>query len=217
MIPDYDSAARSATKALLEYGVTTLPVYPEQIIPRFPRTALISYRQWAGILGKTRDEVVNDLHFAKDCITEVINQPGGASFWMICYNQQKPFDRIRGSLSCELGHRCMEHIGFRDHPTRRDEACHFGLHFMAPRPFLVELQSRGIPLSRENIGNLCKCTDEFMNRLENAHPSKVDEVLNQELRHRFTSYVDRILKTGMVEMNPGTPLKLDSYMEGYEE
>lgn len=31
------------------------------------------------------------------------------------------------------------------------------------------------------------------------------------------SYVDRIVKSGMVDMDPGTPVNLDRYMEGYEE
>lgn len=218
--PDYDACAALAAEVLIRCGITHTPVHPEEIIPLCPNTKLISYKELAQFNKMSRDALMERLANFDDALLMCRNLPSGKHLWIIAYNQQKPFDRIRFSLAHELGHRLREHIGFREDWVREEEADHFARHLLFPRALLAECYSRGMPSIDSNYYNITKCTEECLRRIQSAKPSVVDPEINRELRKRMTPHVSAMYNSGAIWAVPDKHsqlVSLETYMTGYRE
>lgn len=221
MEPDYDKAATLAAQTLIEKGICRLPVKPEEIIPTVPNCVLVPYADVARVINVSRDDVLIMFDPAKDAVTYVLNLSNGRRYYVVAYNQRKPFDRLRFTLAHELGHILCGHIGVKEESVREAEADHFARHLLVPRAFSAMLRRRNIPPIDTNFFNVVGCTPLMLERMiTDAQPSHVDKHLNRKLREMFIDYLDYLLDNGLLVKNPGPEDHLlpgTKHMDGYED
>lgn len=221
MTPDYDKAATIAAQTLISQGICRLPVKPEEIIPTVSNCVLVPYADVARVVNVSRDDLLIMFDPAKDAVTYVLNLSNGNHYYVVAYNQRKPFDRMRFTLAHELGHILCGHIGIKEETVREEEADHFARHLLAPRAFSAMLRRRGIPPIDTNFFNIVGCTPFMLERfIEHTQPSRVDKHINRRLREQFIGYLDYLLDNGLLITMPGENdhvLSNGRFMEGYEE
>ena len=220
MLPDFDRAATVAAQALVDSHIEKLPVRPESVIQTLPNTVLVPYRDVARILNVPRDELLVMLDPARDAVTYVMNLSDGRQYYVVAYNQQKSFDRLRFTLAHELGHRLLLHNGSRPEAVREAEADHFALHYCCPRAMVALLTRRGIPPLDINFINLAGLSPYAIGKYAGCAPSHVDKHLNRILREQFIGYLDSLFDYGLIVREPGPaacPVDMGRFMEGYED
>lgn len=220
MTPDFDRAATLAAETLIAHGICKLPVKPETIIPTVPNCALVPYRDVARLINISRDEVVAMFDPAKDAVCYTMNLSDGRHYYIVAYNQQKPFDRLRFTLAHELGHILCGHIGVKDKAVREAEADCFGRNLIMPRAMVAMLTRRGIPPIDTNFYNIAGCTPQCLERITQAPGAHVDKRLNRKIRELFIGYLDYLLDSDLIVREPDETnhiVDLGKFMDGYEE
>ena len=221
MAPDFDRAATLAAQMLIDQGICRLPIKPEEIIPTVTNTVLVPYADVARVIDVSRDDLITMFDPAKDAVTYVLNLSDGSHYYVVAYNRQKPFDRLRFTLAHELGHIICGHIGVKEEAVREAEADHFARHLLVPRAFSAMLRRRDIPPIDTNFYNVVGCTPLMLERLvKDAQPCHVDKHLNRRLREQFIGYLDYLMDNGLLVKTPGEGDRImpdGRYMEGYEE
>lgn len=221
MKPDFDKAATLAAETLIRHGIGRLPIQPETIIPTVSNCVLVPYRDAARVINVSREDVLTMFDPAKDAVTYVLNLSNGQSYYVVAYNQQKPFDRLRFTLAHELGHILCGHIGVKEESVREAEADHFARHLLVPRAFSALLRRRNIPPIDTNFYNIAGCTPLMLQRLiTDAQPSHIDKHLNRKLREQFIDYLDYLLDNDLLVREPSEQdhiLPQTRFMEGYED
>ena len=214
--PDYDKAARLAVRTLLELRVRETPVFPADLVKRCKNTVLVPYTELALLPGCG---MIADEDFpARDAATWRCDWAGNR-YYVVGYNPKKPVARMKFTMAHELGHIVLGHKIGQEY-WEEEEANHFALHLLFPRPMLAECAARGMLMSETNLLNLTNCSMPCIRSLAYARPSAVPDRYNRELRQQMRGYVENIFYAGMIwnkltEFNRLVQVK--RYMEGYRE
>lgn len=220
MTPDFDRAAALAAEQLIARGINRLPVHPETVIQIMPNTVLVPYADVARIINVPRDELLVMLDPAQDAVTYVMNLSDDRHYYIVAYNAQKDFARLRFTLAHELGHRLMAHTGIKPEEVREAEADHFARHFILPRACVAMLRRRNIPLLDVNLQHVAGCTPQCIERMKHAPASHVNKKINRKLREQFMDFVDYLMDTHTLVTKPSETahiVDLGHFMDGYED
>lgn len=209
--PDYDKAARLAVRTLLELGIRETPVFPADLIRKCKSTILVPY---AELLPGCMTEDFP----AKDAATWRCEW-NGHLYYIVGYNEKKPVTRMKFTLAHELGHIVLGHKVGQEY-WEEEEANHFALHLLFPRPLLAECSDRGMLMCEMNLMNLTNCSMPCIHSLEYAKSSAVPDLYNRELRRQMREYVENVVYAEMVWNNLSEfnrPVRVSNYMRGYRE
>ena len=218
MEPNYQKAAVMATEILIKYGISSAPVSPLPILKNTPGVLVFSYESISNHVDQDRRCVISMFGQNQDAFTTV-NKVGDKKQYIITYNQQLPQVIIQRSLSRELGHIILGHDGTLPEEVRNEEARAFANHLLVPRPLIHAIQSAGIPISVEMLGNLTGCFDYCLSCMRRIPPVSVPADLNRAVRDQFADYIENFIEYHRTASLSDSSALADfgTYMEGYEE
>ena len=219
MTPDIDRAAAMAAETLLNYRITTAPIMPMPILKAIPRVFVVSFTEMAEQTGLDRSRMV--MMFGEqnqDALTFVHEQEGQLHYF-VAYNQRLPFYLLQRALARELGHIVLGHDGSRPDDVRMTEAIYFARHLLCPRPLIRLIQSRGVDLTLETVGNLTGCYERCMIGIRKTPGAHVDPDLNRRVASQFADYVDNFLNFHRIICQEDASAHADfgTYMDNYME
>ena len=218
MEPNYQKAAVMATEILIKYGISSAPVSPLPILKNTPGVLVFSYESISNHVDQDRRCGISMFGQNQDAFTTV-NKVGDKKQYIITYNQQLPQVIIQRSLSRELGHIILGHDGTLPEEVRNEEARAFANHLLVPRPLIHAIQSAGIPISVEMLGNLTGCFDYCLSCMRRIPPVSVPADLNRAVRDQFADYIENFIEYHRTASLSDSSALADfgTYMEGYEE
>lgn len=218
MEPNYQKAAVMATEILIKYGISSAPVSPLPILKNTPGVLVFSYESISNHVDQDRRCVISMFGQNQDAFTTV-NKVGDKKQYIVTYNQQLPQVIIQRSLSRELGHIILGHDGTLPEEVRNEEARAFANHLLVPRPLIYAIQSAGIPISVEMLGNLTGCFDYCLSCMRRIPPVSVPADLNRAVRDQFADYIENFIEYHRTASLTDSSALADfgTYMEGYEE
>ena len=218
MEPNYQKAAVMATEILIRYGITSAPVSPLPILKNTPGVLVFSYETISNHVDQDRRCVISMFGQNQDAFTTV-NKVGDKKQYIVTYNQRLPQVLIQRSLSRELGHIILGHDGTLPEEVRNEEARAFANHLLVPRPLIHAIQSAGITITVEMLGNLTGCFDYCLSCMRRIPPVSVPAELNRAVRDQFADYIDNFIQYHRTASLTDSSALADfgTYMGGYEE
>ena len=218
MTPDYQKAAIKATEILIQYGITSAPVSPLPILKNTPGVLVFTFESISNHVDQDRRCVISMFGQNQDAFTTV-NKVGDKKQYIVTYNQRLPQVLIQRSLSRELGHIILGHDGTLPEDVRNEEALAFANHLLGPRPLIHAIQSAGISISVEMLGNLTGCFDYCLSCMRRIPPVFVPADLNRAVRDQFADYIDNFIEYHRTASLSDSSALADfgTYMDGYEE
>ena len=218
MTPDYQKAAIKATEILIQYGITSAPVSPLPILKNTPGVLVFTFESISNHVDQDRRCVISMFGQNQDAFTTV-NKVGDKKQYIVTYNQRLPQVLIQRSLSRELGHIILGHDGTLPEDVRNEEALAFANHLLVPRPLIHAIQSAGISISVEMLGNLTGCFDYCLSCMRRIPPVFVPADLNRAVRDQFADYIDNFIEYHRTASLSDSSALADfgTYMDGYEE
>ena len=217
MMPDIDRAAIKAAETLIEHNITAAPIMPMPILKATPRVFVVSFTEMAEQTGLDRNRMVMMCGAEnQDAITFVHDQNGELHYF-VAYNQRLPFYLLQRGLARELGHIVLGHDGSRPEDVRAAEAVTFARHLLCPRPLIRLIQSHGIDLTIETVGNLTGCYERCMVGIRKSPGAHVPAELNRKVADLFTDYVDNFLNFHRIISQEDVSAHADfgTYMDNY--
>ena len=218
MKPDYERAALAATEILIKHGISSAPVSPIPILKHTPGVLVVSYQALSDDVEKDRRCVIPMFGNNHDAFTTV-SVKDGKPRWIVTYNQLLPAFLVHRSLARELGHIVLGHDGSSPEDVRQQEAIAFANHLLCPRPLLHMVQSSGLRLTVEVLGNLTGCYDHCLSCMRRIPAVHVPPELNRIVRDNFAPYFLNFFEYQRAAAHDDGSALADfgSYMEGYEE
>ena len=219
MTPDYNRAATAAYQTLLDFHISTAPVAPLPILKSIKGVLVLSYAEMADNLGYERASVIHAFSEEnRDAVTSVEHRNGKLKY-IVAYNQRMPFFILQRSLARELAHIVLRHDGSRPESVRQEEALCFARHLLCPRPLIVSLESAGIPITTETLGNVTGCFERCMIGIRHTPGTHVPPELNRRVRDLFFDFVNNYLDCRSIITTEEASAQIDfgTYMDNYEE
>ena len=219
MKPDYQLAATKATETLIKFGINSAPIDPLPILKKIPGVLVVSYQ-------KMSDDVEQD----RQCVIDIFGEKNQDAFtsvkvkddkkhYIVTYNQKLSQALVLRALARELGHIILGHDGSRPEEVRNKEAKCFAHHLLVPRPLIHMIQTSGLRLTEEVLGNVTGCYHYCLTCINKTPPVKVLPDLNRLVRDQFKPYFMNLFEfQRYAERKDGSAIaNLGTYMEGYEE
>lgn len=189
--PRFKYADECAHSMLVRYGVSTLPTSPLDFLNMYPDVIRVhTYSECMKKWDCTRNEVIDQFYGTSDGITFYCDGK-----YRVFYNDaQRPLQRIRWTLSHELGHIALDHFSYsetRSLDVLDREADAFASEFLAPALVLFSVGA----FSADEIKSICDISDSaatyksnFLNRIEDKYylTGKYD----RELLSVFDNYIN---------------------------
>lgn len=217
MTPDIDRAAIAACHTLLEYDISAAPIAPLPILKSLPRVFVVSFTEIAAQTGLDRNSMVMMLGPENQDAQTFVSELDGQLHYFVAYNQRLPFYLLQRGLARELGHIVLGHDGTRPEDVRATEALYFARHLLCPRPLIRLLQSRGVDLTMETVGNLTGCYERCMMGIRKTPGAHVPADLNRLVSALFSDYLDNYLNFHRVISHDDASARADfgTYMDNY--
>lgn len=219
MTPDYEKAAIKATETLIRYNIGTAPVDPLPILKRTPGVLVMSFEEMSGIANMDRSDMLRMFGCEnQDAVTTVYFSNDGIRY-VVTYNRLLSSRIIDRALARELGHIVLGHDGSRPEEVRNEEAKCFAHHLLCPRPLIHALETSGIKLTVETLGNITGFYDHCVSCIRKQPSVSVPAELNRIVRDNFARYVENMREfQKYASMQDESALAdLGPYMDGYEE
>lgn len=217
MTPDIDRAAIAAAQTLLEHNISAAPIAPLPILKSIPRVFVVSFTEIAAQTGLDRNSAV--MLMGPECqdAQTFVSELDGQLHYFVAYNQRLPFYLLQRGLARELGHIVLGHDGSRPDDVRAAEALYFARHLLCPRPLVRLIQSRGVDLTLETVGNLTGCYERCMIGIRKTPGAHVPADLNRRVSALFSDYVDNFLNFHRVISQEDVSPHADfgTYMDNY--
>ena len=219
MKPDYERAAIKAAEILIKHNIRTAPVDPFPILKQTPGVLVMSFQEMSAITNTDRKEIINMFGCSnQDAVTTVFID-GDDVRYIVSYNRMLSVNLFQRARARELGHIVLGHDGSRPEEVRTEEAICFANHLLAPRPLIHAIQSAGIRLTVEVLGNITGCYDHCLSCMRSLPAVNVPAELNRIVRDQFMPYINNFfefqrhatLKDGSALADFGT------FMDGYVE
>lgn len=219
MTPDYERAAIKATETLIQYQINTAPIDPLPILKHTPGVLVLSFSEMAAQTNRDRREILDTLGCNnQDALTTVFID-GSSLKYVVTYNRMLSARIVDRALARELGHIVLSHDGTKPEDVRNEEAKCFAHHLLCPRPLIHALQSAGIRLTTETIGNTVGFYDYCLSCIRSQPSVHVPAELNRQVRDQFMPYITNLFEyQRYASQHDGSALAdLGDYMKGYEE
>lgn len=219
MKPDYTQAAIKAMETLIKYQVKTAPVAPLPILKSMPGVLCMSFESVSKELETDRRCVLSMLGEKNQDALTIVNIVDEKKQYLVTYNKMLSVNLFQRALARELGHIVMGHDGTKPEEVRNEEAKAFANHLLCPRPLIRLIESTGIRVTKELLGNVTGCYDLCLSCMRKLPETKVPAELNRLVRDQFTPYVMNLFEFQRYAAIKDTSAVADfgSYMEGYEE
>ena len=219
MTPDYERAAVLAAETLVKYGVSSAPVSPLPILKKIPGVLVVSYETLSNDIGSDRQCVISMFGDRNQDAFTSVNMKNGKPQYLVTYNQRLSVNLAQRGLARELGHIILGHDGTRPEDVRNEEAKCFANHLLSPRPLIHAIQSAGIRLTTEVLGNVTGCYEYCLSCMRRIPPVHVPAELNRAIRDQFMPYIRNFIEFQKFATHTDASALADfgSYMDGYEE
>lgn len=216
---DCTTAATQAARALIKFGISRTPIYPQQIIQASDKTMMVSFED----VDELDDIIQSNALFTWQngylAWTSVFGEEGGRESYLFTVNRKAPMGELRLELAVALSHVYLGH-GFNSisTPKAMQEAGCFALHLEFPRAMIKLLQERGVMLTKRMFSRIFGDCDECIDFILDAEPVTISPELNRIVKEQFTPYVDKLEDAGLFLDDPvGEELDLSRYMKGYKD
>lgn len=219
MKPDYTQAAIKAMETLIKYQVKTAPVAPLPILKAMPNVLCMSFESVSKELETDRRCVLSMLGEKNQDALTIVNIVDGKKQYLVTYNKMLSINLFQRALARELGHIVMGHDGTKPEEIRNEEAKAFANHLICPRPLIKLIESTGIRITKELLGNITGCYDYCLSCMRKLPAADVPAELNRLVRDQFTPYVLNLFEFQRYATKKDTSAVADfgTYMEGYIE
>ena len=219
MKPDYTQAAIKAMETLIKYQVKTAPVAPLPILKSMPGVICMSFESVSKELETDRRCVLSMLGEKNQDALTIVNIVDGKKQYLVTYNKMLSINIFQRALARELGHIVMGHDGTKPEEVRNEEAKAFANHLICPRPLIKLIESTGIRITKELLGNITGCYDYCLSCMRKLPAADVPAELNRLVRDQFTPYVLNLFEFQRYATKKDTSAVADfgTFMEGYKE
>ena len=219
MKPDYTQAAVKAMETLIKYQVKTAPVAPLPILKAMPNVLCMSFESVSKELETDRRCVLSMLGEKNQDALTIVNIVDGKKQYLVTYNKMLSINIFQRALARELGHIVMGHDGTKPEEVRNEEAKAFANHLICPRPLIKLIESTGIRITKELLGNITGCYDYCLSCMRKLPAADVPAELNRLVRDQFTPYVLNLFEFQRYATKKDTSAVADfgTFMEGYKE
>ena len=219
MTPDYESAALKAAEILIRFGIKTAPVDPLPILKQIPGVFVLSFEEMSEISSISRSSLLSMCgELNQDAVTTV-NVEDNKLRYVVAFNQKLPSFVVQRALARELGHIVLGHDGTKPEEVRTSEAVCFANHLLCPRPLIHSIQSTGIRITTEVLGNLTGCYEYCLSCMRRIPAVHVPPELNRIIRDQFMPYILNFFEYQRIASRKDVSSLADfgTYMDGYEE
>lgn len=193
MKADFETAAIKATQTLIDYHVTSAPIDPMPILKKIPGVLVITFAEMSNTAGLDRNNLISLCGAdGKAAITSVLPDNGKLKY-VVAYNQFLPFAHLQRELARELGHIVLGHDGTRPELIRTAESVCFAQHLICPRPLIHAIQSEGINLTTEVLGNATGCFEQCLSCMQETPGAHVPAEMNRAVKDQFADYLNNLL------------------------
>ena len=219
MTPDYERAAVKAYEVLIKYQIGTAPVDPLPLLKKLPGVLVLSFSEMAEQTNMDRREILDTLGCKNQDAVTTVFVDGSDLKYVVTYNRMLSSRIIDRALARELGHIVLGHDGTKPEDIRNEEAKCFAHHLLCPRPLIHALQSAGIRLTTETVGNITGFYDYCLSCIRSQPSVHVPADLNRQVRDLFMPYILNLIEyLRYASRKDGSALAdLGDYMKGYEE
>lgn len=219
MTPDYEKAAIKATETLIKYNIGAAPIDPLPILKNTPGVLVMTFEDVSNKANVDRKDILNILGCEnQDAVTTVILKEDDLKY-VVTYNRLLSSKIIERALARELGHILLQHNGTKPEDIRNEEAKCFAHHLLCPRPLIHSIQSAGIKLTVETVGNITGFYDYCLSCIRKQPSVKVPAALNRQVRDQFMPYIMNLFEYQRYATRNDVSALADFgvYMDGYEE
>lgn len=219
IVTDCTTAATQAARALIKFGISRTPIYPQQIVQASERATMVSFadkKEMYDIIGTNSVFTWEN----EDLVwTSVIPEENGVESYLFTVNRNAPMGHLKLALAIELGHIYLGHGShiLGSEKARKEAEC-FALHLEFPRALIKLLQERGVVLTKVMFSRIFGDCEWCLESILNAEPVSISPDLNRLVKEQFVPYVNKLEDIGIFLADPrGEPLDLNNYMEGYSD
>lgn len=219
MTPDYQFAAIKATETLIKHQIGTAPIDPLPILKTTQNVIVFTFEEVSNKTNVDRKDILNNLGCEnQDAVTTVFiddDQPK----YVVTYNRLLSSGIVSRALARELGHIILGHDGSKPEDVRNEEAICFAHHLLCPRPLIHSIQTIGMKLTTEMLGNVTGFYDYCVSCIRKQPSVKVPAELNRLVRDQFMSYVLNLFEYQQYASMKDESALVDfgNYMEDYCE
>ena len=219
MTPDYESAANKAAEILIRFGIKTAPVDPLPILKQLPGVFVLSFEEMSEISSISRSSLLCMCGETNQDAVTTVNVEDDKLRYVVAFNQKLPSFVVQRALARELGHIVLGHDGTKPEEVRTAEAVCFANHLLCPRPLIHSIQSTGIRITTEVLGNLTGCYEYCLSCMRRIPAVHVPAELNRIIRDQFMPYILNFFDYQRIaSRKDGSSLAdFGTYMDGYEE
>lgn len=219
MIPNYEDAAIKAAETLIKFNVTTAPVAPLPILKKMRNVIVMSFETLSKEISEDRQCVMTMLGEKNQDAYTVVNLIDGKKQYLVAYNKMLSVNLFQRALARELGHIVLSHDGTKPEEVRNEEAKCFANHLLCPRPLIHALESTGIRITTELVGNITGCYDYCLSCMRKQPAVVVPAELNRLVRDQFMPYVLNLLQFQRYAARKDISATADfgTFMNGYVE
>ena len=218
-VTDCTTAATQAARALIKFGISKTPIYPQQIVQASDRATMVSFADPEEMLDILGTNSVFTWENKNLVWVSVIPEENGIESYLFTVNRNAPMGHIKLALAIELGHIYLGHgANIRGSQKAKTEAQCFAIHMEFPRALIKLLQERDVVLTKQMFSRIFGDCEWCLDSILNSEPVSISPDLNRLVKEQFKPYVDKLEDIGIFLAEPyGEPLDLSLYMEGYED
>ena len=221
MNPNYEKAATKALEILRDSGITETPIFPLPILKNYPGVRVMSFSEMAYENGIERTNLIPLFGKNQDAATFLFNNPCIEDVnYIVIYNMQLTFERIRKAAARELGHIVLGHDGItRPTDVRFAESMAFAFNLLCPRPILNMLIEGGVPLTMNVLKDTIGCSEECVEGMRGIPGVYTPEELNRHVRGLFEPHISEYIRFyNSWRVKDSSPVAdLGHYMNDYKE
>ena len=219
IVTDCTTAATQAARALIKFGISRTPIYPQQIVQASDRATMVSFAdpdEMYDIMGTNSVITWENKNLVW---TSLVPEENEVHSYLFTVNRNAPMGRLKLALAVELGHIYLGHgTNILGSEKSRKEAECFALHLVFPRALVKLLQERDVVLTKVMFSRIFGDCEWCLESILNAEPVSISPDLNRLVKEQFAPYVDKLEDIGIFLAEPhGEPLDLSKYMAGYED
>ena len=216
---DCTTAATQAARALIKFGISRTPIYPQQIVQASQYATMVSYADVDEIMDTLETNTLFTREVDDVVWCSIIPEEHGHERYLFTVNRNAPMGRLKLALAIELGHIYLGHsyniVG--SDPAIREAEC-FALHLEFPRALIRLLHERGVVLTKRMFSRIFGDCESCLGSILNAHPVSISPDLNRLVKEQFKPYVDQLEDIGIfLAEQYGEELDFSNYMAGYED
>lgn len=218
---DCTTAATQALRALIKFGISRTPIWPQHIIQHSKHVTVVT----VGSVAEYDDLILNIKAYNSTrannlfMVASYTNENGEEQYVFAIDREARTGD-LKLAIAIEIGHIYLGHMALLRNRTRKiQESECFAVHLVFPRPVIQLLTERGYVFTKRSFSRIFGECDLCLNSILNSSPVTVSPELNRLVKEQFVPYVDTLDKLGVLRMPTyrDEVLDLSNYMAGYEE